>query len=175
VINNQERIFAFDQQTLISIAIQLFNACVLAFVLALVLYKPVRKFLNTRNENIKGQFADAQKQIEEAQTSKELYESKIQELEKEKTSLIEAAQRTAAEKSKQMIVATKKECAELKEQTMIEIQAQREKSEEEVRLHIIETATIMAEKFIAVSIDKKTQNKLFEETIAQLKDMPWKN
>ena len=162
------RIFALDSQMLISIAIQLFNACILAVVLSFILYKPVRKFLQKRTERIEMQINNAKNEVVKANELKEIYEKKIEELEAERRQFLEETQKQADEKSKQMLLLTEKEITAAKKQALADIENEQEYASEEMRKHIIEVATVIAEKFVAVSMDDSTQRRLFNETMAEL-------
>jgi len=165
------RVFALDQQMLISVGIQLFNACVLAAVLSYLLYKPVRKFLQKRAEGIQAQLTHAEESIAGAEELKALYEQKLEEIERERLAILEAAQDRAAEKSKQKLEAAEQEAAAAKERAETEIRREREEAKDAVRLQIIEVAGALAEKFVAQALlDKDTQDRLFAETLAELED-----
>lgn len=165
-----DRIFGLDQQTLISIAIQLFNACLLAAVLTFILYKPVRKFLQKRSDAIEAQIANAEKDTAKANELKAFYEKRIQTLEAEQNAVLEAAQEKAAEKGKLLLAETEKAIGAAKKQAAEEMRHERERAGEEMRIQIIEIAALMAEKFVALSMDANTQNRLFEETMQELED-----
>ena len=165
------RIFGLDMQTLVSIGIQLFNACLLAAVLSFILYKPVRKFLQNRKEKIEGQINKAENDLAEANELKELYEKKLEELESERVQVLETTQIQAIEKSKRVLAETEKEIADAKKQALADIQSEQEQASEQTRLHIIEVASVIAEKFVEVSIDDNVQSKLFDETIAELENI----
>jgi len=164
------RIFALDQQTLISIAIQLLNACVLAVVLTYLLYKPVRKFLKQRADGIKSQLDRAQDDAEAAEKLKAFYDQRLEEIELERAGILEEAQRHAAEKAQRMLGDADGEIAAKKERAAADIQARRERANEENRLQIIETASAMAGRIVASSLDGDTHDRLFDETLAALEE-----
>jgi len=168
------RIFALDEQTLVSIGIQLLNACILAAVLAYMLYKPVRKFLSKRKEGIQAQFNRAEDRQMRADELKDQYAKKLRELESERVGIIEKAHEFAAEQRRQMLLDAEEEVIAMKKRAAADIQAQHERADEELRLHVIDVAGALAEKFVAHTIDQNTQNRLFHETIACLEDTAWK-
>ena len=169
------RIFGLDQQTFISVAIQLFNACLLAVALSFILYKPVRKFLKKRADGITAQLKGAEQDVAKANELKAMYEQKLEELEAERLEILESAHDLAEEKSKDMLHDAEKQAAAVKKQAAADIQTERERASEEIRLHIIDVASAMAEKFVAHTIDVDTRNRLFDETIAQLEGAAWDN
>ena len=168
------RIFGLDGQTLISIGIQLLNACILAAALTFILYKPVRKFLNNRTKKIEEQLDNAAENQMRAEELKAAYEKKLEELETERIGVLESAHKLAAEKSKQQLLDAEKEISDMKKQAEAEIQLLHERADEELRLYIIETAGVLAEKFVSHTIDENAQNRLFDETIKELEETAWK-
>ena len=82
-------VIMLDQQTLIQIAIQLVNTCILCFALSKLLYKPVTQFLNARKERIAQQIDDAEERLRAAEALKAEYENKLKNIESEKNYILE--------------------------------------------------------------------------------------
>ena len=167
------RMFALDSQMVISIVIQLFNVAVLAAFLSFILYKPVTKFMRKRTENIRHEIEKAAEAMAKALEIKENYERKIRIIEHERSEILEAAHRLAAEKSSQIMEETKRETEAAWIRANEEIERDRERANESFRLHVIEVSTVLAEKFITKVIDPETQNRLFDETMAELEHAVW--
>ena len=167
------RVFGLDQQALISIGIQLFNAALLAAVLSYVLYKPVRKFLRSRTERISALLGRAEGEMAKAGELKAQYEQKLEGIEEERAAILEAAHRLAAEKGRRILSDAQKDAAETRERALADTRIERERAQEEIRLQIIEVASIMAEKYVAQAMDAETQDRLFAETMAELEGAAW--
>jgi len=167
------RVFGLDRQTLISIGIQLFNACVLAAALGFILYKPVREFMQKRADRISGQLENAEKKMEEALELKAQYEKKLGEIDLERAHVLESARVAALERSKHIIDEAQHEAAALRQRTRESLEHERQRMEEEIRLQIIEVASLMASKFMARSMDAETQNRLFDEAMQELEEASW--
>ena len=167
------RVFGLDLQTLISIGIMLFNVLVLSAVLGFILYEPVKKFMAKRSDKISGQLDDALEKMAEAESLKAEYEKKLAEIDMERIKILESARNTAAERSRHLLDEARHEAATIKRHTQEGISAERERLKEETRLYIIELSTLMAGKFVEHSIDAETQDRLFDETMAQLEEARW--
>ena len=167
------RVFGLDQQALISIGIQLFNAALLAAVLSYVLYKPVRKFLRSRTERINAQLGRAEGEMAKADELKLQYEQQLDNVEQERLDILEAAHRAAAEKGRQMLADAQSDATDTRERALTDIQAERERAQEEIRRQIIEVASVMAEKYVTQAMDAATQDRLFAETLAELEGAAW--
>lgn len=104
------------------ILLHLFNFSILAGGLYLLLYKPVKSFMQKREEYYKNMDCAANKKLDDAKQAEAEYLNKISEIEKESAALkskavkeaeIAAKERLAdAEKEKQHIIANAKEAAE---------------------------------------------------------------
>ena len=167
------RLFGLDQQTVIGVLIQLFNATLLAVFLSFILYKPLSGFMQRRSDKIKSEIEKAAEAMAKALEIKESYERKIRIIEHEREEILDAAQRVAAEKSKQMLDDAKKEADAVRERAETDIQKERERVIQSFRLHVIDVSALMAEKLISCTVDKSGQDRLFDETIAELEGAAW--
>lgn len=169
------RVFGLDQQTLVQIAIQLFNTGVLAALLTFVLYKPVRAFLKKRTDKISGQLTRAKDDMARAHELKTEYEQKLTDIEQERSEILTEAHKLAAEKGKQLVEEAKREAATLKERAAHEIDMERERAKDEMKQAIIEVSAAMAGKFVVQTIDADVQSRLFDETMTELEEATWQS
>lgn len=167
------RVFGLDSQTLIQIGIQLLNAILLAAALGYLLYNPVKEFMQKRTNRIQKQMDDAEAAKARAEELIAEYKQKLSEIDREREEILEAARLRAAEERKAIIAEAKQEALEQKQRVSESIAAQKERLKEEARLYIIEAASLMAEKYIAQTIDDQIQDKLFAEALAQLEEAQW--
>jgi len=167
------RVFGIDQQTLIQIIAGVFNVAVLAAVLAFLLYRPVRDVLKKRTERINGQLIQANEELEKAAELRATYTQKMEEIERERDEILMEARKTAADSSRRLISEAKKDADAIKERAVASVKMEWERAENDMRTAIIDVSAVMAEKFVTLAIDKDTQDKLFDETAADLEDMKW--
>lgn len=167
------RLFGLDSQTLISIGIQLFNGIILALALGFILYKPVKEFMQKRSEGIQDKITDANTTMAKANELISQYNTKINEIDRERNEILEAARLKAADESKKMLEEAKKEANEIKKRSLESISADKKRLEDETRLYIIELASLMAEKYIRQNMDSDTQDRIFEETLHQMEGAQW--
>ncbi len=169
------RVFALDSQTLIGIAIQLINAVILAVVLGFMLYNPVKDFMRKRTERIQAQRDEADAALAKANNLIAEYDSRLKNIEDERTRMLEAARLEAADESKTILAEAKQEADKIRERSLAAVSEYRKRLQEETRLYIIETASLMAQKFVAEAIDDETQDRLFEEALSELEDAQWQH
>jgi len=165
------RIFGLDQQTFISVAIQLLNACFLAGIMTWLLYKPVRKTLAKRRDKIAKQWEDAAVSEAEAQELKEQYQKKLDDIELERRELLAKAKAEATNQSKQLLENTKQEIDRIKEEAEKAIEAEKEEMTEQLRQQIIDIATLMCEKLLSKTLDKAQHEELINEALGELEEI----
>lgn len=169
------RVFGLDSQTAIGIGIQLLNGIILAVVLGFVLYKPVKEFMRKRSEGIQQKINDADAAMVKAQELISQYELKIKEIEKERAEILEIARLKSVDEGKLILEDAKREASEVKKRSSDSVLADKKRLQEETRFHIIELASLIAKKYITLNMDDETQDKLFEETLAQMEVTPWQS
>jgi F-type H+-transporting ATPase subunit b len=169
------RLFGLDLRTLIQMGANFVNIAVLAFILAKLLYKPVRKFMRTRADGIKSQLDFARDEMAKAKELKLQYEQKLSDVDRERTEILDEARKQATETGRQLIAEAKQEADAVRERAAISVQMERERAQAEIKLAIIEVSAAMTEKFVTLAINKETHDKLFNETLAELEEMAWRN
>ena len=167
------RVFALDLQTFLQSGIQLLNVTILAAFLYWLLYKPVRNFLRKREERISTQITQAEQDMVTANSLRSQYEESVKNASKERAELLEEAHKTAMEKSRGILQAGKQEAAAIRDRALTDIEREREQAEEALKLYVIDLASAMAEKIVAHSVDRETQERLFQETLMELEGVTW--
>jgi F-type H+-transporting ATPase subunit b len=169
------RLFGLDSQTFISVAANFINVAILAFVLAKLLYKPVRDVLHNRAERIKDQFEQARDEMEKATEMKNLYEQKIKDIESERDEILDQARKLAVDTGRQIVNDAKKEAESVKERASATVELEWEQAQNSMRMAIIDVSAAMTKKFVTLAIDKETHDRLFDETMSELEGMTWKS
>ena len=168
-----DRVFALDAQTFVNVAVNLLNVGILAIVLAKVLYKPVKKFLQKRTDRIQDQFASIEKEMADATDMKHLYEQKLEEIERERDEILAEARKSAMDTGRRLVSEAKKEAETIRERAASSVELEWQRAQTEMRTAIIDVSAVMAEKFVTLAINKETHDKLFDETMADLEGMTW--
>ena len=162
------RPFGMDAQTFFQVIANFINFAVLAFLMAILLYRPVRNVLNKRNERIQGQLAQAEDDMAKATELRLSYEQKIKDISNEREEVLSEARRQAAETSRVLISEAKAEADAIRERASAEVKSEWERARPDVRTAIIEVSAVMAEKFVTLTVNKETYDRIFAETIADL-------
>jgi F-type H+-transporting ATPase subunit b len=169
------RLFGLDAQTVRQIIAQSINLVVLAFVLSKLLYKPVREMLLQRTARIRDQLNDAEKEKASALELKAEYESYMKNVEREKDEILDAARKLATEKSNEQLASARTEADATKTRAFREIEMEQERVRDEMKQAVINVSSAMVAKFLTRTIDAAEHDRLFDETMAELEEIPWQN
>ena len=168
-------ILHFDKALLYDIGIAWVNIAILTGIVALLLYKPVKKYMAERSERIAGQFEHAHTDMEKAGRLKEEYEALIRDIEKERESILQHAHQKALERSDQIIAQARREADSIHKRTLDDLRIEQENVMDEMKQQMVEISMMMAGRFVEVSMDRQTQDRYIEEAMAHLEDGLWRN
>ena len=168
-----ERVFGLDAQTVIHIVSQAINVAILTALLVFLLYKPIRGFLHRRAEKIKNQIEQAQLDMAAADTLRAQYKENLTAIEQEREEILDAAQKTAAEKSRKIVQAGHAQADNIHAQALLDIQKEQARVQDALRMHVIALSAAMANKIVASQMDEQTQDRLFDEALAELESTSW--
>jgi len=168
-------LLSFDKQFLFSLGFQLINTLILFFILAKLLFKPLRNFMQKRTERIQSQLEQAKAEEEKALKLKAEYESKLQDIKKEADAILKEAREKALKQESSIIEQARQESETIRNRALADIEREKAKVTDEMKREIIEVASLMAGKFIASSIDSEKHNDLINEVIEQMGDVSWHN
>ena len=169
------RLFAIDSQAFIQMGWVLLNAIILAFILSILLYKPVLQILHDRRARILGEIQEAEKGKTEAFKLKAEYEQRMKDIEQEKYDILETARRQAEERSKERLAEARSEAEAIKTRANKEIELEQERAKSELKQAVIDVSSLMVTKFLSRNIDAETHEQLFSETMAELEEIEWHN
>lgn len=167
------RLFGLDQQTLIQIGIQLLNAVILFAFLTKLLYKPVKEFLQKRQDKIAQEIASAEDQMVHVDELKAEYEQKLQDIQKERSEILAQAEAAALKNKEEIIAQAKTEAAEIKEQQAQKAGEDSRRMREEMRIQVIDYSALMAEKFIQNEMDEESKAKYTDLVTAAMEEQSW--
>ena len=160
---------------MISVIAMIVNIVIFAGAFWYFLRKPAKDFLQNRAENVKNEMEHAESEKAKANELKLQYEQKVKDVDKEKLEILEAARALAAEKTKEAEVADAAEANAIKARAHKEIEMEQERIKENVKKTVIDVSSAMCAKFLTQAIDEETQERLFNETMAELEGIAWHN
>ena len=159
-------VLSLDMELLIRSAMQWVNIALLAVILTFVLYKPVKKFLADRAERIGNDIDSARAGNEQAQKIKADYQRMVDNIEKEREEILTEARRAAVKKGDQIIFDAQEEAKHLLIKANDKIKVEYENAADDIKKQIIEISTLIASRFVEISLDRQTQDRFIEEALA---------
>lgn len=169
------RLFDLDMQLLMDTLQMAASVFVLFLLLSYLLFNPVRKMLKDRQEGIQNNIDHALADKESASELKELYESKLKNVDKEAELILSEARQKAMKSEARIIDEAKEEAARIIKRANEEALLEKKRAVDEVKQEMVTIASMMAAKVVAASIDTTIQNSLVEETLKEMGDSTWQS
>lgn len=170
---SMERLFGLDWQLVADSCLMIIAVFVLFLAMSYFLFNPARKLLNDRKEKIHNELEDAKKNQEEARQLREVYESRLKEVDREAEGILSDARQRALANENQIIAQAKEEAARIIEQARTEAKLEKQKLADEVKKEIISVASVLAGKVVSASIDTAVQEQLIDETLKEIGEGTW--
>lgn len=151
----------------LDIVIHIINIVVLFILLRLIVFKPVKKFMDNRSERIQSQMDDAAALQKKADEDKRQYESRLTEASEKATLLIKDGERQAMEQADAITADAKKQA----EQIIIDAEKQAEQErqlalgglKDDVAKAAVEIAERILRREVKLEDNKAVVNQFFDE------------
>lgn len=140
---------------------------IMLVILRLAAWKPLMSALESRETGIMNNVQGANKARVEAEKALADYQSKLQKAEDEVRQLLADARKAAENARAEMLAATQKEVAAVKDRALAEIDQVRVQALEELFGHMATTVTKATEQVIRRSLTPADQDRLVSEAVAQ--------
>jgi F-type H+-transporting ATPase subunit b len=169
------RILGFDLQTLIQIGFQGLAALILFFFLSKLLFKPVRDILEKRHTEIETTLDKIEADNKAATELIAEYDGKIKNIKIEADKILTHAHKKAIAREDEIVKEAHEEAIKIMQRAHLDIEREKVQVKDEIRQEIIEVATIMAAKYVEVTLSEEQQKVLINETIDEMGDDTWLN
>lgn len=146
----------------------LLNLIITFLILKKFLFKPVKKMIDDRQQEIDGLYADADSKIAEAETLRTEYAEKIEGAKEESSEIIRAARASAQQQGDEIIRGAQEEASAIKQKAMDDIALERKKALNEVKDDISDIALAIAERIVGKELDADDQSALIDEFIGKM-------
>jgi len=152
------------------IVVSLINLVLLFLIVKRFLYKPVKKMLENRQNEVEKRYSDAEKANNEALENKKNYEEKLSAASIEADGIIQSAVDTAKAREKEIV-----SDAKLKAEGII-LKAENDaklamlKAEDSIKQEIIDVSTVLAEKMLKREISEQDHKDLIDSFIDNIGD-----
>lgn len=148
----------------------LLNLIITFLILKKFLFKPVKKMIDDRRQEIDGLYADADAKIAEAETMRNDYAAKLDGAKEESAEIIRSARATARQEGDEIVRNAKDEASAIKQKAMNDIALERKKALNEVKDDISGIALEIAEKVVEKELGPDDQSALIDAFIEKMGD-----
>ncbi|WP_332642931.1 F0F1 ATP synthase subunit B [Aeromicrobium sp.] len=154
-----------------TILFEILAFAILIFILAKYVIPPVNKGLTDRQENIRQQFADAEKAKTDAEAEKEAYRAQIADARQEAARIREEAKEQGAHIIAEMRQQAQSEADRITTHAHAQIEAERSQALAQLKGEVGSIATQLAGRIVGESLDDEArQKRTVERFIAELEE-----
>lgn len=150
-----------------SIVFTIINLVVLFVAMKFILFKPVKKILDERQEEADRQFAEAAKHQQEADEMKAQYEQSVSGVEQERKKVLLEARKNADAEYQRIVNDAKNAAQELKQDAVVEAENQRQqilkKAQSEIADMVVDAAAKVVGGKKGADVDKALYNKFLDK------------
>lgn len=132
------------------------NLIVMYVVLKKLLFKPVMKIMEDRENNIKRKIDDAEQLQSDAKAYKNKYKEQLSNAQKDGEDIIKDARNMAQMECDKMLLETKKEADKIIQKAQLEIERERESMINEIRSQVVDLSILVASKLMEVNLNDET-------------------
>ena len=141
------------------------NLLILYFVLKKILFKPVKKMIDSRQEEVDTIYSDAERAKGEAEAMRNEYEEKLSSAQEESEEILKSAQRRAALKEEEILSDARKEASRILERADEQIELERKRILNEVKDEVSGMAIDIAAAVIERDVSEDEHRKLIDSFI----------
>lgn len=152
----------------VDIVIHILNIIVLFVVLRALLYKPVKKFMQAREDKIKAQKNEIAASKAEAEELKKKYEAKLAEADSDAKNIMREAGEKAQLQSTEIIKEAQARAKDILLQADSSADELRNKAAQSIRQDVVSTAADMAAKILSREIDEKDNADIADRFFTEL-------
>ena len=149
----------------------LINLVITFLILKKFLFKPVKKMIDDRQQEIDGLYAEADTKIAEAEAMQKDYAAKLEGAKEESAELLRSARASAQQQSDEIVRSAKDEASAIKQKAMNDIALEKKKALNEVKDDISGIALEIAEKVVQKELKPDDQSALVDEFIEKMGDV----
>lgn len=151
------------------------NFIILYFILRKFLYTPVKKMLDSRQEEVEKIYGDADKKNKEATAFKTEYEEKLSVAKETATDIIKTATEKAKVRSNEIIDEAQEKSNSMIKRATEQIEQDKKKAVNQIKNEITDLAIGAAAQVVNKELSSADHEKLIEEFIENAGEIKWQN
>lgn len=147
------------------IVVSLLNLVILFLIIKKILYNPVKKMLQQRQDSVDKQYQEAEKANANALENQKMYEEKLSAASLEADGVIQSAVDTAKAREKEIIADAKEKAENILLKAENDAKLAVLKAEETIKQEIIGVSTVLTEKLLEREINQDDHKKMIDSFI----------
>ena len=152
----------------ISFTVQFAALVIMILVIFFVAYKPVKKIMTKRANYVEANIRDSEKAKAEAQQNISASEEMVIASKKEAAEIIASAKATADSNSRATLEETALEVKKMKDDAKADIERSKKEAKEEIRQEMVSVALTASEEVLKREINEKDNARLVEDFIKEI-------
>ncbi len=152
------------------IIIALLNLTLLFLLVKKFLFKPVKKVMQKRQDEVTERYDEAAQKVSEADAQKKQWEEKMEGAEEEAASIIVNATETAKNRGEKIVSDAKLRADYIVAQAQNEADLRHKQATEDIKREIVEVSGALAEKMLEREINTKDHRSLIDSFIEKIGD-----
>ena len=144
------------------------NLLILYFFLKKILFKPIKKMIDSRQQELDDMYTDAETAKSDAEAMKSEYETRLSKADEESEQILRAAQRRALLKEEEILKDASDEAARIRDRASAEIELEKKRMLGEIKDEVSGMAIDIATVIIGREISEKEHEKFIEDFIDEL-------
>ncbi len=153
-----------------NIVISLLNLLILFWGVKKFLFKPVKKILEKRNNEINAQYEKASEAEEKAIKSKQKWEETLSGAKNEADSILTAATEHAKRRSEKIVEEAEEKAASMVRHAETEAELSYKKAQGKIKEEIVSVSEVLTEKMLGREINAKDHKNLIDSFIEEIGD-----
>lgn len=151
------------------------NTIILFFLVKHFLYKPVKKMLQARQDEVEKIYSDADKAQSEAEKMKSEYELQLATAKEQAGEIVKTATAKAQQKSDEIVAEAQQKASVTLSRAQEQLELDRKKAVKEIRDNIADLAIDAASIVVGRELDEKSNAKLIDDFIENAGEVKWQN
>ena len=143
--------------------INILNIVVLFVILRLLVYKPVRKFMDARNSKLNAQAQDAEVKLNEAKELRTKYEQLLSDTEKQSSQMLTQAREDADKQARDIVESARKKADKMLAEAQERIAVREDEAKLQIQEDVIDLSLSIAEKLLERNITDEDNIRLAKQ------------
>ncbi len=145
--------------------VTLFNTLITFLIVKILLFKPVRKVLAARAEEVKAMYDEAEADRNEAEAMKKDYTESIANAKQKANEITQSATRRATVRSEEILAEANRQVQDMKKRAEQSIEQERKKAINEIKDEIASLSVMIASKVVEKDIKEDDHKRMIEDFI----------